>query len=90
MPSAFAEGIAPLDANADGICDTDQTEGCRSMQLQPLRLACDFFSCVVPGCTSTRRPAITTPKPHIHSHNFHGFDGDAVVTMDQRFVHYTR
>ena len=51
-------GDCPLDANADGICDTDQTEGCTypaACNYNPYATfedgTCDFFSCVVPGCT---------------------------------------
>ena len=51
-------GDCPLDANADGICDTDQTEGCTypaACNYNPYATfedgSCDFFSCVVPGCT---------------------------------------
>ncbi|MGB1480507.1 MAG: hypothetical protein ACPG66_03930, partial [Flavobacteriales bacterium] len=51
-------GDCPLDANADGICDTDQTEGCiypAACNYNPYATiedgSCDFFSCVVPGCT---------------------------------------
>jgi len=51
-------GDCPLDANADGICDTDQTEGCTypaACNYNPYATfedgSCDFFDCVVPGCT---------------------------------------
>ena len=51
-------GDCPLDANADGICDTEQTEGCTypaACNYNPFATfedgSCDFFSCVVPGCT---------------------------------------
>ena len=51
-------GDCPLDANADGICDTEQTEGCTypaACNYNPYATfedgSCDFFSCVVPGCT---------------------------------------
>ena len=51
-------GDCPLDANADGICDTDQTDGCTypaACNYNPYATfedgSCDFFGCVVPGCT---------------------------------------
>ena len=51
-------GDCPLDANADGICDTEQAEGCTypaACNYNPYATfedgSCDFFSCVVPGCT---------------------------------------
>ena len=51
-------GDCPLDANADGICDTEQTEGCTypaACNYNPYATfedgSCDFFGCVVPGCT---------------------------------------
>ena len=51
-------GDCPLDANTDGICDTEQTEGCTypaACNYNPYATfedgSCDFFGCVVPGCT---------------------------------------
>ena len=51
-------GDCPLDANNDGVCDTEQEEGCTypaACNYNPYAAfedgSCDFFGCVIAGCT---------------------------------------
>ena len=51
-------GDCPLDANNDGVCDTEQETGCTypaACNYNPYAAfedgSCDFFGCVIAGCT---------------------------------------